>query len=248
VLAGLAVFVPSSSFATPSSTMWSPMTLDIQGFGIGHWGVDNYFTIFRTEEEGSGSFPTDAGFTIGVVPFEKFKIEVGIDLVEASDDSIYFNTKMGFPEGALAKSAPALQLGIFNVGTDSDANDYNILDLVIGKTFKGFGRISAGPYYGNPDVLVDANGEDENTGWMVAYDRGFHPVEGPEGEFNRFVFAADYASGDNALGAAGVGLYYFFTKDISLLMGPVFFNEESINGEWKWSIQLDINQALFGGK
>ena len=29
-------------------------------------------------------------------------------------------------------------------------------------------------------------------------------------------------------------------------MGPVFYNEEAVNGEWKWTIQLDINQTIFG--
>jgi hypothetical protein len=32
-----------------------------------------------------------------------------------------------------------------------------------------------------------------------------------------------------------------------LLVGPVWFNEEAINGRWKWTIQLDINRSeLFG--
>ena len=43
------------------------------------------------------------------------------------------------------------------------------------------------------------------------------------------------------IGGGGVGLYYFFTKDISLLTGPVWFNEKEINGKWKWTLQLDIN-------
>jgi len=27
---------------------------------------------------------------------------------------------------------------------------------------------------------------------------------------------------------------------------PVWFNEKAINGEWKWTIQLDINIPSFG--
>jgi hypothetical protein len=38
-----------------------------------------------------------------------------------------------------------------------------------------------------------------------------------------------------------VGLYYYFTKNIDLLTGPVWFNDEGINGKWKWTVQLDIN-------
>ena len=88
----------------------------------------------------------------------------------------------------------------------------------------------------------DKDGNDANTGFMVAFDRGFMPVKDSDGnEYNRWVFAADYASGNNALGGGGFGVYRFFTKDICLLTGPVWFNETAINGEWKWTIQLDIN-------
>jgi hypothetical protein len=232
--------------ATPSTTYWTPMTLDIQSFGVLHWGVDNYFTAFRKARNGSGDFPTDAGLTVGVLPFEKFQMEVGIDVLEPSDDPVYFNLKMGAPEGALFGGAPALQVGVFNVGTKQDVTNYNIVHMVIGKTIPGVGRLSAGPYIGNKKVLVDARGKKENTGWMAAFDRGFMPVKDAEGnEFNRLVLAADYASGDNALGGGGAGLYYYFSKSVSLLTGPVWFNEEAINGKWKWTIQLDINLPSF---
>lgn len=74
---------------------------------------------------------------------------------------------------------------------------------------------------------------------MIAYDRAFMPVK--EGSFNRFVICGDYASGKNALGGGGFGLYTYFTKDIDVLTGPVWFNDEGVNSHWKWTIQLDIN-------
>jgi len=55
------------------------------------------------------------------------------------------------------------------------------------------------------------------------------------------VLAADYASGKNYIGGGGFGMYHYFTKDISLLTGPVWFNDHAINGQWKWTVQLDIN-------
>jgi hypothetical protein len=249
VLAALTALVCSAGTAqaTSSSTDWTPMTLDIQSYGVFHLGVDNYFTAFRKADNGAGDFPTDAGLTVGILPFEKFQMEIGIDVLEPSDNSVYFNAKMGAPEGALFKGAPALQVGIFNAGTEKDVTDYNITYLVIGKTLPGIGRFSVGPYAGNSKVLVDAQGKKENKGWMAAFDRGFLLVKDAGGNpFNRLVFAADYASGDNALGGGGAGLYYFFTKNISLLTGPVWFNEEAINGKWKWTIQLDINVPGFG--
>jgi len=225
------------------------MTIDIQPYGVLHLGVDNYFTAFRKAKDGAGSFPTDAGLTVGILPFDKFQMEVGVDLLESSDDPLYWNLKMGSPEGALFSGSPALEAGIFNAGTKKNVTDFNIVYGVVGKTIPGLGRLSVGPYIGNSKTLVDGQGKKENKGVMAAFDRGFMPVKGPDGaEFNRLVFAADYASGNNALGAGGLGIYYYFTKDISLLTGPVWFNEEAINGKWKWTIQLDINMPKVGRK
>jgi hypothetical protein len=240
--------VASPLAATPSSTMWTPLSPDIQPFGVGHWGVDDYFTVFRKAEDGGGSFPTDAGFTLGIIPGDKLKMEVGVDLVESTDYPLSFNAKLGYAESGLYDGAPALQLGLANVGTRSGVTNQNLVYLVVGKTTPHLGRLSVAPYRGNSDLLRDAKGEQENAGFMVAFDRGFHPVEGPEGDFNRFVLAGDYASGDNAIGGGAVGLYYYFTPNVSLVAGPAWFNQEAVNGKWKWTIQLDVNHVWFGGR
>jgi len=244
-LLAVLMFMSGIAHATPSTTYWTPMTVDIQPYGVLHIGVDNYFTVFRKAADGGGSFPTDFGLTMGVLPFEKVQMEIGFDLLESSNYPLYFNAKIGAPEDVLFKGSPTLQLGIFNVGTKNNVTNQNVVFVVIGKTIPGIGRISAGPYIGNKKVLIDKNGDKENTGIMVAFDRGFMPVKDKNGnEYNKLVFAADYASGKNAIGGGGAGLYYYFTKNISLLTGPVWFNEEAINGKWKWTIQLDINLPL----
>ena len=228
--------------ATPSTTYWTPMTVDVQPYGVVHIGADNYFTVFKKTAAGGGSFPSDVGLTVGVLPFKSVIAEVGLDLMEASDNPVFLNAKIGLPEDTLFDGAPTLQVGIFNVGTKKDVTDQNVVYAVVGKSIPNVGRLSAGPYIGNKEVLVDKDGNKENTGFMVAFDRGFLPTKDKDGnEYNQWVFAADYASGDNALGGGGVGVYHFFTKDISVLTGPVWFNEKSINGEWKWTFQLDIN-------
>ncbi len=241
-------FIVNIAHATPSTTYWTPMTPDIQSFGVLHIGVDNYFTVLRNSDNGAGSLPTDAGLTMGVLPFETLRMEVGADWQEPSDAPFSFNAKIGVLEDSLFKWSPALQVGIFNVGTVNNVNNQNIGYAVIGKTVPWVGgRLSIGPYVGNGNSLVDGDGDADNTGFMVAYDHGFMPIKDKEGnEFNRLVVAADYASGNNALGGGGCGMYYYFMKDISLLTGPVWYNEEAINGKWKWTIQLDINLQVFG--
>jgi hypothetical protein len=218
------------------------MTPDVQSYGVTHIGMDNTFTVFRDADDGGGSFPTDLGVTIGVLPFKTVVAEVGVDLLESSDDPLSFNAKIAVPEDILWAGAPTIQVGLCNVGTKKHVTDLNIVYAVVGKTIPGVGRISAGPYLGNRRVLVDRYGKRENTGFMVALDRGFLSVKDAGGNaYNQWVLAADYASGNNAFGGGGVGVYRFFTKDISLLTGPVWFNEEGINGKWKWTVQLDMN-------
>ena len=247
----LTLAAATAAMATPSTTYWTPMTLDIQSYKVTHIGIDNYFTISKQKDSGDqGAFPTDVGLTIGVLPFEKIQMEVGVDALYPSDDPYSFNVKVGAPEDVLFKFSPALQVGVFGVGTNSkkgtNRTDQNVLYGVIGKSIPFLGRVSVGPYIGNKDVLVDANGKKENTGVMVALDHGFLPTKDAEGnEYCKVVFAADYTSGKNAIGAGGVGIYYFFTKNISLLTGPVWFNEKAINGAWKWTTQLDINLPSF---
>ena len=243
------LFITGIAHATPSTTYWTPMTMDIQPYGVLHIGVDDYFTVFRKTSSGGGSFPTDFGLTMGVLPFEKVQMEVGFDLLESSDYPLFFNAKIGTPEGSLFNGSPSIGLGIFNVGTEDKVTNQNVVFGVIGKTIPGVGRLAVGPYVGNSSVLRDSEGNKKNNGVMVAFDRGFMPVKDKDGhEYNKLVFAADYASGKNTIGGGGFGLYYYFTKDISLLNGPVWFNDEGINGKWKWTIQLDVNLPISGKK
>jgi len=227
--------------ATPSTTYWTPATTDIQGYRVLHIGVDDYFTVFK-KGDSKGNFPTDVGLTLGVLPFDKIQAEIGADLLEASDDPWYFNAKIGSPEGAWFTNSPAVNVGVFNVGTKKNVTDQNVFDVVIGKTIPVLGRLFLGGYIGNRKALVNGDDDSDNKGFMVGFDHGFLPVKDKTGdEYNRVVIAGDWASGKNAIGGGGVGAYYYFGKNLSLLTGPVFFNDKAINGEWKWTTQLDIN-------
>ena len=248
------VLTAGIAHATPSSTFWTPMTLDIQPYGVLHIGVDNYFTVEGKHGGSVRSFSPDVGPEIGVLPFEKIQMEVGFDYMGGQDYPWLFNAKIGSPEDVWFKGSPALQVGIFNVGTKTTGpsrTDLDIVHILIGKTLPGdLGRLTVGPYIGNHSAMLSSKGEPKNSGFMIAYDHGFIPVKDKDGnvDYNKLVFAADYASGKNALGGGGFGLYYYFTKDISLLTGPVWFNDKGINGKWKWSVQLDINTPKLFGK
>jgi hypothetical protein len=271
----LSLLVEGTAFATPSTTFWTPATSDVQPYNVWHIGVDNYFRLYQTQSETDNglpaTLPTVLGLTVGALPYEKLTLEVGFDYLSPGrfahptlrsiGHSFLLNAKFGIPEGVLARWAPALNVGIFNVGTKNQVTNMNIVDFIVGKTLGPFGRIHAGYYYGNPGSALmrengclrgDSNpliacvagrsGSRQNDGGMVGYDYGFWKVKDKAGnEYNKWIFAADYASGKNFIGGGGFGLYHFFTKDISLLTGPVWFNDHVINGQWKWTVQLDIN-------
>jgi hypothetical protein len=205
--------------------------MDIQPAGLTHITLDNYSTIGKDPGE---DFPTDYGLTYGFKLSPTLLGEVGFDLLEPTDDPLYLNAKFGVSEGALSPQFPGIALGIYNVGTEREFTDQNIVYLVAGKTLPhNMGRLHLGGYWGNEDVLKDSDGDTSNTGWMIAWDRPLIP--------DKLSIIADYASGENAVGGGGVGLSFIFNKDVSLLVGPVWFNEKDINGDMKWSTQVDIN-------
>lgn len=242
------------AYATPSTTYWTPDTMDVQPYKKWHVTYDSYFTVGRRGSE-KGDLTTDVGLTVGVLSFEKLNMELGFDINEPLDEPLTFNGKLGIPECALFKDSPGINFGIFNVGTKKGVNDQNIFDFIVGKTLlckpigkpcpmptdgtKGevplwnLGRVHLGYYVGNGNTLRSAGADKENQGFMIAYDKFIYK--------DKVMLAMDYASGKNAIGGGGFGLYYFFTKDIDLLAGPVWFNDQTLNGNMKWTMQLDIN-------
>ena len=86
-------------------------------------------------------------------------------------------------------------------------------------------------------------------GFMVSYQRSFCPVKSCDDKnYFKSVLCADFASGRNTTGGGGVGVYYYFVPDISILTGPVWFNSRKINGDWKWSLQVDMSFSVFDWK
>jgi hypothetical protein len=224
--------------ATPSTEFWTSGTTDIQPFGVAHIGIDNYFTVFKKFTDGGGAFPTDAGLTVGVLPFSKVQMEIGIDLMEPLDFPVFVNVKLGVPENGFFKGQPGLVAGIFNVGTEKNMTDYNIAYTAIGKTLPVIGRFFLGGYIGKKTTLAGAT----DKGITVAWDRSFLPAKSASGaEYSRLLLCADWASGKNYYGGGGAGIAFYFNESISVLTGPVFFNDETLNGKWKWSTQLDVN-------
>ena len=58
---------------------------------------------------------------------------------------------------------------------------------------------------------------------------------------------ADVQTGSNVFGAGGPGLYVYFTDNIDLLTGPVFFFDPALQPGGRrmlWTVQLDVDVTL----
>ena len=122
------------SFSTPSTQIWIPST-DFQKWKTMHLGLDNYIRTSKIDGiRGAGMY--DLGLTTGLLPFEKFQGEIGVDFLSMGDSNyddhpFYFNAKIGFPEGAIFKGSPALALGAYNFGLKKNFTNYQCLAFLM---------------------------------------------------------------------------------------------------------------------
>lgn len=218
----------TSALATPSTQIWIPST-DIQAFKTLHLGIDNYIPA-----EGEGSVPLYVlGLTAGVLPFEKIQAEIGVDYMSglgdvADDMPYYFNAKVATPEGALFGGSPALAVGGYNFGTESDVTNQNIVYGLVAKTLPVVGRFSVGYFTSNEDVIGD-----DNSDILASWDRTLTEIS------PKLWAAVDYQGGESALGALSFGLSWAFADNVSVIAGYDIFNNSDLNDTF--TTQLDIN-------
>jgi len=235
----LVVTTCGAALATPSTQIWIPST-DVQAFGTVHLGIDNYLRVSDNADGEKAPNTYDLGVTVGVLPFEKLQLEVGADYMvtgtEPGDSHpFYFNAKLGTPEGSLFTHSPAMAVGIYNVGTKKDVTDQNITYALAAKTFPVVGRLSAGYYLGNSAVLNDTNGENENHGVLLSWDRTMSEIS------DKLWAAVDYQGGNNGIGALSFGVAWAFSKNVSVIVGYNIYNESALGGKNTFTTQLDIN-------
>jgi hypothetical protein len=222
-----------SAFATPSTQIWIPST-DVKGYKDIHIDVDNYMRFSPKPDAGPSYY--NLGLSAGVLPSENIKLEVGIDMLmtslqgdnQADNHPLYFNAKLGTPEDAFGiKGLPAFAVGAYNLGTydkpevNGISTRQNIVYGLVGKTLPVVGRLSAGGYYGSSRALASSgnpSGTKNNSGFMASWDRSMPEIS------DKLWLAVDYMSGNNFNGEISVGGSWTFSKNVSLIVGAVFFN------------------------
>ena len=108
------------------------------------------------------------------------------------------------------------------------------------------GYIAAGLYHGTNDTLfTNSKGKVVKTGAMVGWSSPDINV-GMKG-LKKIDVIADVQTGKNALGTGGVGADIYFTDNIALIVGPVFFIDSALQpggAKRMWTTQLDIDIPL----
>jgi hypothetical protein len=229
-LSWLAVAAPA--FATPSTQIWIPST-DVQKFGVVHLNDD----VFARPNK-----PTVLmlGPTVGVLPWTAVQAEVGFDLTllgirPLDDKPLYLHAKICTPEDSLFHFSPALAVGIFNAGIDPGATDQNVGYAVVARNLPVVGRLSAGYFYGNPDLLVDENGKAANHGLLLSWDRTLTEIH------EKLWASVDFQGGQSGLAALNGGLSWAFTPDIAVLVGYDHYLNAAVAGDDTFTVQLDLN-------
>jgi hypothetical protein len=235
IASGLVIFAVSNVSATPSTQIWIPST-DIQAFLKPHIGWDVYL---GTETDGIIS---NGGFTMGVLPFKKVGMEVGVDYRDGAGNHknpVYFNAKLGMPEDALFKYMPAIAIGGYDFGTKKDATTYNLGYAMIAKNIWKLGRFSVGGFKGalGSDPALFAISSDSKTnddkGVLVSWDRTMSEIS------NNLWLAVDFQSGKSAYGALSFGAAWSFSPIVSLILGYDIYNNEAYKPTF--TFQIDIN-------
>jgi hypothetical protein len=244
----------SAAFATPSTTFWAPSTTAIQPFLTPHITYDTYFWKGPgAGQAGSPVYPVTTGLTMGVLPWENLQLELGFDVLLPSSDPFLFNAKLGLPEDKLFAFQPSFAIGIQGVGTKQSTTttlgtDYNMLYAQLQHSIPAVGGyVSVGGYYGLQEKLYQASdgGGTNRAGFMGGFISPDITINAPW--LQKINVAADVMTGKNAFGAAGGGLYFYFTDKVDLLTGPVYFldpGSQPGGKQWFWTVQLDIDLPL----
>jgi len=248
---GLVLLAGTAAFATPSTQIWIPST-DIQPFKKLHFGFDQYIKArgdspYSASTGGQEPNVINNGLTIGVLPMEKVQMEVGFDqrsygMKPYDSAPIYLNAKIGTPEDALFKGAPAFAVGGYDFGTkkydttSAWGTDYNIVYGLLAKTLGKAGRFSVGYYQGNDKMLLDKNGKKDNTGVLASWDRTISEIS------DKLWVAIDYQGGENSYGALSYGAAWKFAPNVGVIFGMDDWNNS--NFKPTYTVQVDIDLDL----
>lgn len=234
------IMLSGTASATATTHIWGPST-DVQAYKLWHMTGDLYLPVERDASGGRLPAVTNLGLTVGVLPLKNLNAEVGFDhksgMGAADDYPMYLNFKFGVPEGAFGSLSPAVALGAFDIGTKKDMTDYNVFYGKLAKSLsvsgRSLGRISAGYFIGNENLLFDGRAEKDNAGVLVAWERTVSEVS------DKLWFCVEYMGTESVYGTLNVAAAWKVAPNVAVLAGyDVFNNEDLID---TGTLQVDID-------
>lgn len=244
------------AYATPSTHIWSPST-DIQPYKKIHITVDNYTATKKTDHTGARTYVQQVyGLTFSLLsdkaeenllgkiwqPLGKIMAEAGFDYKKGFGNVYdtypwYFHFKLAVPEDGYFKYMPALAAGGYDIGTKHNITDYKVWYFKGARTVSlgklNLGRFSAGFFNGRAKLLRDKNGDRDNIGTMLAWERTMTEIS------DKLWLCVDYQGTQSSYGAMNYGFAWSFTKDISAIVGYEIYNNPNLRDTI--TFQLDIN-------
>ena len=238
LILGVMLLAAGAAHATPSTQIWIPST-DIQPFKKVHFGFDQYIKTTRTDAGTRETSVINNGITVGVLPFEKVQAEVGIDQRSVSlepydSNPLYFNVKVGTPEGALFKDSPAIAIGGYDFGTKKDLTDFNLIYGLVAKTLGPVGRVSVGYYVGNDKLLLDKDGAKDEAGILASWDRTMSEIS------DKLWLAIDYQGAENGYGATSFGAAWKFAPNVGVIVGYDIFTNDALEPTATFQVDIDF--------
>jgi len=233
--------VPDLAYPTASTDIWAPNT-DTQPWGTGHVTADTYIPVSKNRDGSRARTITNSGLTFGMLPFKKLTAEAGFDYKTGYGDldyryPMYFNAKFAIPEDAYGSYFPAIAGGIYDIGTERNKTDYDLIYIKAAKTLAlgsfSLGKFSFGYFWGNDKLLLDQNQEKDSNGIFCSWARSMPEIN------DKLWICVEYQGTRSSYGALNLGFSWQFTKDLSVLTGYQFYNNKNLANTA--TIQVDIN-------
>lgn len=230
---------PDQALATATTHIWAP-SADIQPYKKWHLTADLYAPVEKNSDGSRARTITNAGLTVGVLPFTKLNAEVGFDhktgYGDLDDYPMYFNFKLGIPEDSYGALFPTIVFGIYDIGTKKNKTDNNVFYGKIAKTLslRGFklGRFSLGGFSGNSKLLVHGDKKDA-AGVLLAWERVMTEIS------DRLWLCVEYQGTRSAYGALNLGFSWKFAENVSGLFGCQFYNDRDLADTV--TVQMDVD-------
>ncbi len=256
LLTGYIFCICGPALATPTTLIWTPST-DIQPYKKIHLNIDNYTPVKNRDHNDNELYVQQIyGPTFSLLsdkpennllgklwsPLGKIMAETGFDYKKGFGPildkwPVYFHFKFGVPEDAYFKYMPAFALGCYDMGYKHSYTNNNVWYLRGAKTLNigklNLGRFSAGYFNGNGRLLRDKDGERDNSGVMLAWERVIPEIS------DKLWVCADYQATQSAYGALNFGFSWKFTNNVSAIIAYDIYN----NPNYKDTItfQLDVD-------